>query len=83
MSTLRLFGRKYGVRIMLLMLVLVFSVVSALAQTPVPPPTSDELVASTFTGMTTHFPIIPVAVVATIIMGLIVYVSRRFLRVGR
>lgn len=76
--------RPMYVKLLVLVLVLSFTAVAAFAQaTPVPPPTSDELVASTFSGMTEHFPIAPIAAIATLIIGLIVWISRRMAKWGR
>lgn len=77
------FNRRNAVVLMLVVLVLALTAVSAFAQTPVPPPTSDELVTSTFEGITTHVPIIPIAAVAILIISMVMWAGKRLVKIGR
>lgn len=83
MKNLLLRSRQMYVRFMVLALVLSLSVVAAFAQTPVPPPTYDELVTSTVGTINTEFPIIGVALIAGVILMLVFWGGKRLMRMGR
>lgn len=75
------FIRKYAVKFTLVALVLALSVVAAFAQTPVPSPTTDELVDS---GMTLilGFGLIIAAMGAGVVWRLFLRGGRGLMRMG-